>query len=45
MILQGGVSINDEVVSGLDKMFTTEDLKQGVKIRKGKKHFHKAIFE
>ncbi len=45
MIQQGGVSINDEVVSGLDKMFTADELSQGVKIRKGKKHFHKAIME
>ena len=44
LIQQGGISINDEVVTALDKMYTKQDLQQGLKIRKGKKHFHKAIF-
>ena len=43
LIQQGGISINDEIISALDKTYTCEDLKQGLKIRKGKKHFHKAI--
>ncbi len=43
LIQQGGVSVNDETVSALDKTYTKEDLKNGLKIRKGKKHFHKVI--
>ena len=43
LIQQGGISVNDEVISTVDKNFTTDDLKDGLKIRKGKKHFHKAI--
>jgi tyrosyl-tRNA synthetase len=45
LIQQGGISVNDEVVSGLDKTYTTDDLKDGLKIRKGKKVFHKAILK
>ena len=44
LIQQGGVSVNDETVSALDKTYTKDELKDGLKIRKGKKHFHKAIF-
>ena len=40
LIQQGGVSINDEVVD-MAKRFTADDLKEGLKIRKGKKHFHR----
>lgn len=43
LIQQGGISVNDETVSALDKTFTKDELKSGLKIRKGKKHFHKAI--
>lgn len=43
LIQQGGISVNDENISTLDKTFTKEDLSAGLKIRKGKKHFHKAI--
>ena len=44
LIQQGGVSINDETVTALDKMYTKQELQEGLKIRKGKKHFHKAVF-
>ena len=44
LIQQGGISVNDEVVSALDKTYTKTELASGLKIRKGKKHFHKAIF-
>ena len=44
LIQQGGVSANDEKVTGIDAAFTAEELKNGVKIRKGKKIFHKAVF-
>lgn len=41
LIQQGGISVNDEVISALDKSYTAQEVKQGLKIRKGKKHFHK----
>ena len=43
LIQQGGISVNDEIISALDKTFTKSELAEGLKIRKGKKHFHKAI--
>lgn len=43
LIQQGGISINDEIITDLGKMYTKSELKDGLKIRKGKKHFHKAI--
>ena len=41
LINQGGISVNDEVISTLDTAFTPDEVKVGLKIRKGKKHFHK----
>lgn len=43
LIQQGGVAVNDEKVEGIDYVITKEMLEEGVKIRKGKKKFHKAI--
>ncbi len=43
LIQQGGININDSAVSAIDKTFSTDEVKEGLKIRKGKKHFHKAI--
>ena len=43
LIQQGGININDTTVSAIDKTFSTDEVKEGLKIRKGKKHFHKAI--
>ena len=43
LVQQGGVFANDEKVSGIDASFTEEQLKAGLKIRKGKKVFHKAV--
>ena len=45
LIQQGGISVNDENISALDKKFSKEELKEGLKIKKGKKHFHKAILK
>ena len=45
LIQQGGVSVNDDVVTAIDKLYTKQELQEGLKIKKGKKHFHKAIFE
>ena len=43
LIQQGGISVNDEVISTLDKSFTKNIVLDGLKVRKGKKHFHKVI--
>ena len=45
LIQQGGVSVNDNVVSAFDVSYSKEDLADGLKIRKGKKHFHKAVLK
>ena len=42
LVQQGGVFVNDEKVPSIDVKFTADDLKAGLKIRKGKKVFHKA---
>lgn len=41
LIQQGGISVNDKVISALDTAYTVAEVKEGLKIRKGKKHFHK----
>ena len=41
----GGVSVNDEKVTNVKFEVTREMLVQGVKLRKGKKIFHKAILK
>ena len=43
LVEQGGVLVNDEKVPSAQFAVTEEMLKEGVKIRKGKKVFHKAI--
>ncbi len=43
LVEQGGVLVNDEKVPSAQFAITEEMLKEGVKIRKGKKVFHKAI--
>ncbi len=43
LIEQGGVSVNGEKVPGIDMTVSVQQLKDGVKIRKGKKIFHKAV--
>ena len=43
LVEQGGVFVNDEKVPAPQFAVTEEMLKDGVKIRKGKKVFHKAI--
>ena len=45
LVQQGGVTIDDAKVSSIDVCVTAEQLKTGVKIRKGKKIFHKAILK
>ena len=43
LVQQGGVFVNDEKVADHSFAVTEEMLKQGVKLRKGKKVFHKAV--
>ncbi len=45
LIQQGGVSIDGEKVSSQDLIVTAAQLTEGVKIRKGKKIFHKAVLK
>ena len=43
LVQQGGMFVNDEKVPAPDFAVTQEQLKDGVKLRKGKKVFHKAV--
>jgi tyrosyl-tRNA synthetase len=43
LVQQGGVAVDDVKVSSIDEKITAEKLQAGVKIKKGKKVFHKAI--
>ena len=43
LVEQGGVFLNDEKVADATVQVTEEELKAGVKLRKGKKVFHKAV--
>ena len=45
LVEQGGVMVNDEKVPSAQFAVTEEMLKDGVKIRKGKKVFHKAVLD
>ena len=45
LIQQGGVAADDIKVDSIDAAFTAEQLKNGLKLRKGKKIFHKAILK
>mgnify|MGYP002573622622 CR=1 FL=1 len=42
LVQQGGVFGNGEKVPAIDVTFTADQLRAGLKIRKGKKVFHKA---
>ena len=44
-IQQGGISANDEKVSDIGRSFTTDDLKAGVVLKRGKKNFNKIILK
>lgn len=43
LIQQGGVKVEDRPIKSHEEVFTLDDLKKGLKIKKGKKVFHKAI--
>lgn len=45
VIQQGGLSINDEKVTEVGMFLEKDQLQEGIKIRKGKKIFHKAILK
>ncbi|MBQ1410412.1 MAG: tyrosine--tRNA ligase [Oscillospiraceae bacterium] len=45
LIQGGGITINDEKVTGFELSFTVDQLKDGLHIRKGKKVHHKAIIK
>ena len=45
LVQQGGVLVDDEKVSSIDSHITADQLKASVRIRKGKKTFHKAYLE
>ena len=45
LVEQGGLSINGEKVSDVNLIITVEQLKEGIKIKKGKKVFHKIILK
>ena len=42
---QGGLSVNSEKETDFKRVFTAEELRDGVTIKKGKKVFHKAIIK
>ena len=43
LVQQGGVFADDEKVASIDVTFTADQLKTGIKLRKGKKVYHKAV--
>ena len=45
LVQQGGVMVNEEKVESIDASYTAEQLKEGLKIRKGKKVYHKALLK
>ncbi len=45
LITQGGVAVNDEKVTAIDYALTKEALAEGVKVKKGKKTFHKIVLK
>ena len=45
LILQGGISVNNEKILSFDHKLFRDDLKNGIKIKKGKKIFHKVFIK
>ena len=43
LIQQGGVCVDEEKINSIDCKISIDKLKEGIKIKKGKKIFHKAI--
>ena len=44
-IQQGGVTANDEKLSDIGKVFTADELKAGVVLKRGKKNFNKVVLK
>lgn len=45
LVQQGGISIDDTKIKSIDHVISAEQLKIGVKIRKGKKTYHRAYMK
>lgn len=45
LIEQGGITVNEEKINDVNIVMTKDSLKQGLKIKKGKKVFHKVILK
>lgn len=45
LIQQGGVTVNEEKVASIDVRISADQLAEGVRIRKGKKVYHKAVLK
>ena len=45
LVQQGGVSVDNETITALDKSYSKEDMASGLIVKKGKKHFKKAILK
>ena len=45
LVQQGGVFAEDEKITSIDAAFAAEQLRGGVKLRKGKKVYHKALLK
>ena len=44
-IQQGGVTVDDEKVTDIGKTYSTDELKNGIVVRRGKKNFNKVILK
>ena len=45
LIQQGGVSVNEEKADSIGRVITAQELQKGVKLRRGKKVFHRAVLK
>ena len=45
LIDQGGISLNGNKISDVNLRITKDDLKEPIKIKKGKKAFHKVVLK
>ena len=41
LVIQGGVSVNDEKITDPQQVYSSDEIKNGTIIKKGKKVFHK----
>ncbi|MBO6039980.1 MAG: tyrosine--tRNA ligase, partial [Oscillospiraceae bacterium] len=44
-VQQGGVTANDEKIADIGKTFSSEELRSGVVLRRGKKNYNKVILK